>query len=80
MIIDIVLLVVGLLGLGVTIKFWVIRNQVKKNINQTTYSRSVNRARVESGIYIEHGMVNDKMNLNVQPECKLSNSFFESIH
>jgi hypothetical protein len=80
MLMDILLLVIGLAGLIFSLKLLQITFRVKKGIKHSTYSKNVDRARIESGIYVEHGMVNVEKNDNVKPEYKLSNSFFESIH
>lgn len=80
MIIDLLFLVVGLIGLFFSIRFLaILRRSDLDKINQTTYSKNVNRGQIESGIYIEHGMVNNS-DKNVHAEYKLSNSYFESIH
>ena len=80
MILNTVLLVIGLVGLLFSLKLLLISYRARKGISHSTYSHNVDRARFESGIYIEHGMVNNKKDDNVKAEYKLSNSFFESIH
>ena len=43
-----------------------------------TYSKSVNRALLDRGIYTEHGMVTDEAGRTVKAQCKRSNAFYDS--
>lgn len=45
----------------------------------STYSKSVNRAILDTGIYTEHGMVLDSDGLNVRAESKKARAFYESF-
>lgn len=80
MILEIISLVAGVIGLffGITaLRVYSRRSRVSK---KPTYSKKVDSAMYESGIYIEHGMVNKDNENTVRPEYKISNSFFEALH
>lgn len=77
---DFALLIIGFVGLFVSLTAYKVAARSKDVSKQATNSKSVDRAMFESGLYIEHGMVNSVKNTHVKPEYKLSNSFFESLH
>ena len=46
---------------------------------EPTYSKSVNRAILDVGIYTEHGMVFDESGHKVKADCKKSRTYYESF-
>jgi len=46
---------------------------------QPTYSKTVNRAILDVGIYTEHGMVLDASGQHVKAESKKSRTYYESF-
>lgn len=80
MILEILLLIIGFIGLFIGLTTRRIMANKSCLSKRATYSKRVNPAFLESGIYIEHGMVNKRTSKAVQPERKLSDSFYEALH
>lgn len=80
MIMKIALLAICFIGLFFSLTALRIAKKSKRISKRPTYSKEVNRAVLESGIYIEHGMTHATNDKSIRPEHKLSNSFYESLH
>lgn len=59
---------------------WRVARKAKNTSKAPTYSKSTNSSIIESGLYVEHGMINHANEKSVRPEHKVANSFYESLH
>lgn len=74
-----VLFILGAAMLFIAIYLYKVTNRASLLSRGSTYSKSVNRAILDTGIYTEHGMVLDSDGLNVRAESKKARAFYESF-
>ena len=79
MTVGIIVFVLGALLLFISAFVRKVAKRAKHLSNQPKFSQSVKEAGLVSGIYFEHGMVDDQDGVSVNPQMKHSGAYYESL-
>lgn len=79
MITEIILFIICLATLLFAVKFLQAINKSKKLPKAPTYSKSVDSSLVDSGIFVKHGVVGSKNEVEVLPQSKKSDTYCDTL-